>query len=58
MRGPAPCGEPSVPGLRDKESVADVQRRGIVIETDVLGMAQNEPPPRLPAGLGINRLPE
>lgn len=38
--------------------VADAQRREIVIETDLLGMAQNETPPGLPAGSCISNLPE
>jgi len=38
--------------------VADARKKEIVIETDLLGLAQNETPPGLPAGLCINRLPE
>lgn len=38
--------------------VADAQRREIVIETDLLGLAQNETPPGVPAGLCISDLPE
>ena len=38
--------------------MADAQRREIVVETDLLGLAQNETPPGLPAGLCISNLPE
>jgi hypothetical protein len=38
--------------------VAGAQRKEIVIETDLLGLAQNETPPGLPAGLCITDLPE
>ena len=37
--------------------VADAQRKEIVIETDLLGTAQNETPPGLPVGLCNNKLP-
>ena len=41
-----------------RKITADAQRREIVIETDLMGMAQNETPPGLPAGLCNNHLPE
>jgi hypothetical protein len=38
--------------------VAGAQRKEIVIETDLLGLAQNETPPGVTARLYVNRLPE
>jgi hypothetical protein len=38
--------------------VADARRKEIVIETGLLGLAQNETPPGLPARLCISNLPE